>query len=121
YSTKFLENEEIMLDLLRGNIGSRNVVDHTSGYPGNLTLPVFLPWGSAFAYWRSGDEICFRPSRQLFDKYFAKDTKNPSRPAVLDYSRWAPSPPDKLVPARFESIGWMGKAATSKPDNGKQE
>mgnify|MGYP000501245779 FL=1 len=87
-------------------IGSEYIVANCTGYWDNPTIPVFLPWGSMFAYWRQGDDICFRPSRQLFDRHFARDPKNPASPAMLDYSRWAPSPPDKLVPADFAKIGW---------------
>lgn len=93
----FLGNEEVMIDLLQLKLGSANVVAHTSGFPSNLTVPLFLPWGSRHAAWRGSSGIFFRPSRPLFDRHF-KGKK-------LDYSRWRATPPDKRVPARFESIG----------------
>jgi hypothetical protein len=98
---KFLANEEIMVDLLRWELGSQDIVNHTKGFVGNTTLPVYLPWGSPHCPWRGSSGIFFRPSRALFDRHF-KGKK-------LDYSRWRKSPDKKLVPARFERIGYKGK------------
>jgi hypothetical protein len=98
-----LDNEEIVLDLLGGNVGSKNVVEAVRQFANNTTVPVFVPAGSAYDYWRGGDEICFAPSRALFDRHFAGKK--------LDYSRWAPSPPEKLVPADFEKIGHKPRKA----------
>jgi len=98
HGIKFLENEEIMVDLLRLKMGSANVVAHTRDFPSNHTVPLFLCWGSKHAPWRGSSGIFFKPSRALFDRHF-KGKK-------LDYSRWAKSPPGKLVPAQFDRIGY---------------
>ena len=95
FGDAFLDNEEIMLDIARWDLGSADIVSHVKGFPNNKTVPVFVPFGSA------GGHIPFKPSRFLFDKHF-KGKK-------LDYSEWAPSPPEKHVPAVFEKIGWQDK------------
>jgi len=95
FGDAFLGNEEIMLDMARWDLGSADIVSHVRGFPNNKTVPVFVPFGSA------GGHIPFKPSRFLFDKHF-KGKK-------LDYSEWAPSPPEKHVPAVFEKIGWRGE------------
>ncbi len=94
YDQPFLENEEVMLDLLRGDMSSSDILAHVKDAHNNATLPVFVPLASAKSV------IPFAPSRFLFDKYF-KGKK-------LDYSVWGPSPPEKHVPAVFEKIGWNG-------------
>lgn len=66
YGHDFLGNEEIMLELLSLRTGGANIVDHVSGHADNLTLPVYHPTGTP--------EIYFRPSRAMFDKYFAGKT-----------------------------------------------
>ena len=96
----FLENEEVMLDLMRGEFGSANVVRHVQGYWANNTLPVFMPRGSRHIWWLGAETIWFAPSRPLFDKHFAGKK--------LDYSEWQPHPPEKHVPADFDNIGWKG-------------
>jgi len=110
YGQEFLKNEEIVLDLLRGQVGSSDIVAAVRQFAGNRTVPVFVPAGSAHDYWRGGDEICFAPSRQLFDKHFAGKK--------LDYSRWATSSPDKIKPARFQDIGYQPpkRSNTEKPN-----
>lgn len=94
----FLENEEIMLDLVRWELGSQDVVTHVRDYVNNHTLPVFTPFGSRHMWWTGGRNIHFPPSRKLFDEHFAGKK--------LDPSQWQASPPDQHVPARFEDIGW---------------
>jgi len=98
YGSNFFENEEVMVDLIQLKWGSQNVVAHTRGFASNHTVPLFLCWGSRFAPWRGSSGIFFRPSRALFDRHF--------QGKKLDYGRWAKSPPNKLVPARFERIGY---------------
>jgi len=94
FGGNFLENEEIMLDLIRWKVGSKNVTDTTYQWVTNPSVPVFMPWGSRWARWVGSDEIYVRPSRQLFDKHF--------KGKMIDFSRWAPG---KKVLARFEQIG----------------
>jgi hypothetical protein len=91
----FLDNEEIMLDLVQWDLGSSDVQTHVKGFPNNPTLPVFVPYG------QGGSHITFKPSRFLFDKHFQGKR--------LDFSRWGAGPPDKHVPAKFETIGWEGE------------
>ena len=93
----FLENEEVMLDLVRGELGSVDIVEHIKNFAQNETLPVFLPFGSRNMWWLGSGDIPFKPSRALFDKYFTGKK--------LDYSEWQASPPEKHVTAEFEAIG----------------
>jgi len=94
FGGNFLENEEIMLDLMRWKVGSKNVTDTTYQWISNPSVPVFLPWGSRYARWIQNDEINIQPSRQLFDKHF--------KGKMINFDRWGPG---KKVPARFEQIG----------------
>jgi len=100
WGAPFLENEEVMLDLMRGDFGSANVVRHVQGYWANNTLPVFLPRGSRHMWWLGAETIWFAPSRPLFDKHFTG--------RKLDYAEWQPHPPEKHVLAEFDNIGWKG-------------
>ena len=95
FGGNFLENEEIMLDLLRWKVGSKNVTDTTYQWVNNPSVPVFMPWGSRWARWVGSDEIYIPPSRQIFDKHF--------KGQMLDFSHWAPGP---KRPAVFEEIGY---------------
>lgn len=97
WGVKILENEEIMLDLLRGRFGSLNIVETVKDFQDNPTVPVFLPWGSAHAPWRQSDEICFKSSRELFDRHF--------QGKMLDFDRWQ-STGKNIRPARFDEVGW---------------
>ncbi|HLX63650.1 MAG TPA: hypothetical protein VKX17_20435 [Planctomycetota bacterium] len=72
----FLENEELMLDLSRGEFASKEIADHVRDWQHNLTLPVFQNWGSMFATYRNGDAIYFKPSPALFEKIFEGKTLN---------------------------------------------
>jgi hypothetical protein len=109
YGYNFFENEEIMLDLVRYELGSADIADHVKGYGANLTLPVFTPLGSEHMWWTGGQNIHFRPSKPLFDRFFAGKK--------LDFSAWQESPPEKRVLADFRKIGYHpapgadGKAA----------
>jgi hypothetical protein len=94
----FLKNEEIMLDLVRWELGSADIVKHVRGYAGNHTLPVYFPAGSKHMWWSGGNSVWFRPSKPIFDKWFAGKK--------LDYSQWRASPPSKHVLATFKRIGY---------------
>jgi hypothetical protein len=100
YGYMFFENEEIMLDLVRWQIGSADVADHLRGYGANLTLPVMTPYGSKhmWSIGYSGNRVYLPPSRRLFDRYF-KGKK-------LDFAQWRASPPEKHVLADFAKIGY---------------
>ena len=91
YGYPFLDNEEAMLDLLRGAPGGPNVVEHTKEFPNNPTVPVFHPWGSMHSPYHSSDEVYFPPSRDLFKRHFEGKT--------LDFGRQG------TRPAAFEEIG----------------
>jgi hypothetical protein len=112
YGNKFLENEPIMLDLVRGEVGAASVIEHTRGFADNPTLPVFVPWGSRFADWHGSEIICFKPSRELFNKYFVDEHGHNRK---IDPSQWGPSPPDKLIEAKFEEIGYDPKGLSPFP------
>lgn len=104
WSGRFLENEEIMLDVVRLDLASANIIEHVRNYVGNATLPVYTPnrhGGNA------GTCVFVKPSRQLFDRYFAGKE--------LVYAPWARGGQAK-GPALFEKIGWSGPA---RPDGGK--
>lgn len=100
HGVSVLENEEIMLDLLRGRFGSQNVAEAVRHFQDNNTVPLFLIWGSANAPWRQSDEICFKPSKELFDKHFAGK--------MIDLDRWQ-STGKNIRPAKFDEIGWVPK------------
>jgi hypothetical protein len=104
YGSKFIDNEEIMLDLLRGKVGSKNVADTVYAFTTNTSVPIFLPWGGPYARWIQSDEIYIPPSRPIFDTYFAGKE--------LDPSHWAPGP---KKPALFEEIGWREGQTTTRP------
>lgn len=109
----FLENEEVMLEILRGDTRGPNVVQNVAGYDRNLTLPVFTPFGSPLMWFTGGDNIWFAPSKPLFDRHFAGKK--------LDYSAWADTPLEKQPAADFEKIGWHGwkrKSAEDKKPGG---
>jgi len=60
---KFLDNEEIMLELLRFDLSGNDLMATIKQHPNNYTVPVYHPHGIP--------PITFRPSRTLFDRYFA--------------------------------------------------
>jgi hypothetical protein len=93
-----IENEEVMLDLVRWQLGSDDITSHVRDYANNLTLPVYAPLGSKHMWWTGGTNVSFPTSRPLFEKYF-KGKK-------LDFSQWQPNPPEKHMVATWELIGW---------------
>ncbi len=101
---QFLSNQEIMLELARGDLAGPNIATHVRDYTRNLTLPVFSPYKSAA--WFRGIYALIKPSRPLFDRYF--------KGKMLDYRPWTKNPP---VPADFNKIGWQPRKtkATKKP------
>lgn len=101
YGYNFFENEEIMLDLLRWQLGSADVVEHVRDYGANLTLPVFTPFGSRHMWYigYAGNNIYLPPSRTLFDRFF--------QGKKLDFAQWQASPPEKHVLADFNQVGYI--------------
>jgi hypothetical protein len=101
FGARFVENEEIMLDLVRRELGSKSIFETVSGAQHNATVPVFLPIGSGAGSWNYGWSnriyIHFKPSRALFDRLFAGKQINVARGKK------------DLRPATFEEIGWTGK------------
>ena len=95
YGYNFLENEEAMLSILSGHLGSKVVVEQVKGWKTNKTLPVYHPWGSKDGWWLASREIYFRPSRQFFDKFFVGKT--------LDFAKGGKRKAD------FNEIGWKPK------------
>lgn len=100
YGDAFLDNEEVMLDLVRFDFGSPNVVNNVKDFVHNNTLPIFVPHGSAYMWWTGGWDIPFKPSRALFDKHFTGKK--------LDYGIWQSTPLEDQEEARFDKIGWKG-------------
>ncbi|MEX0717444.1 MAG: hypothetical protein WD066_12695 [Planctomycetaceae bacterium] len=82
YGYEFLANEEIMLELLQGELGGGNLVENIKEHRTNATVPVFHPTGTS--------EISFQPSRALFDKHFAgkKISIRRGRDLVEEPARW---------------------------------
>lgn len=71
HGRKFLENEELMLSILRFRMDAANIVSHTSGFPSNLTVPVARgrrPYASG--------RFRIRPTKALFKKYYAGRPKS---------------------------------------------
>ena len=71
HGRKFLENEELMLSILRFRMNAANIVSHTSGFPNNLTVPVARgrrPYASG--------RFRIRPTKALFKKYYAGRPKS---------------------------------------------
>ncbi|MDP6111370.1 MAG: hypothetical protein QGF00_17775 [Planctomycetota bacterium] len=95
YGYNFMDNEEAMLSILRGDLGSKVIVDQVKGWTTNRTLPVYHPWGSKAGWWLASREIYFRPSRQLFDRYFTGKT--------LVFKK------GEKRAADFKEIGWKKK------------
>lgn len=87
YGYEFLANEEIMLELLQGELAGRNLVENIAEHRTNATVPVFHPTGVS--------EIAFQPSRELFDRHFAGKEIAVRRGRDL-----------VQVPARWEEIGY---------------
>jgi hypothetical protein len=101
YGSRFLDNEEVCLALVRLDFGDRNLVEQMRDYATNNTMPVMFPLGSATMWHSGGKEIGFAPSKALFDKFFTGKK--------LDHSEWQASSPDKHVDADFSKIGWKGE------------
>ncbi|QDU96142.1 hypothetical protein [Lignipirellula cremea] len=93
----FLENEEIMLELLRGDLGGPNLVENVEKFVSNVTTPVLLTHGSAHNK-NNRDEIYLPPSKELFEKYFQ------GKMLTFYYEKG----PDKTRPATFQEIGYQG-------------
>jgi hypothetical protein len=68
---RFLENEELMLSLLRLRFDADNLSEHAQGFAANKTLPVFRG-KKPYAVGRFRIE----PTRALFKKYFAGRPKS---------------------------------------------
>jgi hypothetical protein len=86
YGYPLLDNEEVMVDLLRGDFNSPWVANTVREWAQNKTLPALHP----------GGEILFRPSREYFDKFFIGKT--------LQY------PGRGSFPAKWEELGWTPDA-----------
>ncbi len=94
YGINFLDNEEVLLELLRGQTGGKNLIEHVSGFVNNRTVPVFLGYGSRHGY-IGGERISFPPSKTLFDKHFK------GKMLTFVYEKG----PNRTRPASFEEIG----------------
>jgi len=88
-SSRFLDNEEIVLELAQMNFNGPNIRRHLQGYGDNLTLPLFHADAPALYH--------MPPSKFYFDKFFAG--KN------IGYY----NDPKTQKPAVFEEIGFKRK------------
>lgn len=88
FGDAFLENEEVMLALLRGDVAAPVVVSHVQEHASNSTVPVFHPQGCG--------EIWFAPSRPLFDRLF--------QGKMLTF--YFEKGPDRTRPAKFDEVGY---------------
>lgn len=109
FGSVFIENEEIMVDLLRWDVGSKNVCEHVKNFTNNLTLPIFLPRGSPNAWYGVGSEVLFAPSRPMFDKHFA------GKKLTFVYDR----SPNRTRDASWDEIGWKGGGGKAKAGGGE--
>lgn len=94
YGVNILENEEVLLELLRGKAGGKNIIEHVAGFANNRTVPVFLGYGSRHGY-ISGERISFPPSKTLFDRHFA------GKMLTFVFEKG----PNRTRPASFEEVG----------------
>jgi hypothetical protein len=94
YGIKVLDNEELLLELLRGETGGKNIIEHVAGFANNRTVPVFLGYGSRHGY-INGERICFPPSRTLFDRHLA------GKMLTFVFEKG----PNRTRPASFAEIG----------------
>ncbi len=94
YGIKFLDNEEVLLELLRGETGGRNIIEHVAGFANNRTVPVFLGYGSRHGR-VNGERICFPPSQTLFDRHFE------GKMLTFVFEKG----PNRTRPASFKEIG----------------
>lgn len=97
HAMPFLDNEEIMLDLLRWRLGSPTIQRHLANWTENGTLPVIHAQGGVY----------FAPSQTFYDRFFEGKT--------LEFDRG--NNPPEIVKASFARIGWKGPSATSRPDS----
>lgn len=107
FGGKFLENEEVMLALVRWDLRNKEVVEHVRDWAGNHTLPVYLPWGSQHMWNTKGPQIIVRPSRDLFAKYVEGKTHRFAKKAGNDLAY-----DERTV--TFEQVGYSAAPAKSK-------
>ncbi|MCG3181511.1 MAG: hypothetical protein BIFFINMI_03907 [Phycisphaerae bacterium] len=98
----FLDNEEVMLELLQGKLAGPNVVANVKEHGTNSTLPVFHPGGVP--------EIYFRPSRQLFDRDFV-DKDGKAKTLTFDKRTGPPRAAD------FNKDGYKGDHQSGKSED----
>lgn len=94
YGVSILDNEEVLLELLRGETGGKNVIEHVAGFANNRTVPVFLGYGSRHGR-VSGERISFPPSQTLFDRHFA------GKMLTFVFEKG----PNRTRPASFKEVG----------------
>jgi len=98
FGVSILDNDEIMHELLRHEFGEKNIIGTVAQFSRNKTVPVMIMNGSRHARWGVRPYIALHPSRILFDKYFKGKS--------LNYNAWGVRKTDKLIPAKYENIGF---------------
>lgn len=92
YDYPFLENEEIMLDLLRGQLNSDDFERHLRGFAGNANIPRL----------HGGGKFWFIPSKTLFRRYLEGKEIRTRR-----FRRTHPKGYKGTV--AFDQVGWTPK------------
>jgi len=91
YGFPLLDNEEVVVDLLRWDLKSPWVAKTVQGWSKNKTLPAL----------HAGGGIYFKPCREYFDKFFkGKKLKTHNH---------------GMVPASWKALGWTPVTKKSKP------
>jgi len=99
FGGKFLENEEVMLGIVRGDLRVQAIVDAVKNGIRNNTVPLLIaPGFGPYQGWSHHRvSFWFPPSRPLFDRYFKGKTLVPRHKDR------------KSFPARWEDIGYQPK------------
>ena len=99
-----LDNDEIMQEILRQKFWDFNTIRAAQDFANNMTVPVICDGGSPYAHYGAGGRgICFKPSKQLFQKHFEGK--------ILDLGPWLKH---EKIPADFEKIGYDPEKDTRK-------
>ena len=96
YGGLFLENQEVVLDLMRVRLDGPNIIEHTKNHPDNPSVPVYYPTGARATY--------FAPSRELFDRHFKGKTLQ------FDERHGGPRP------ANFDEVGYKETGPRKRSD-----
>jgi hypothetical protein len=113
FGNRFLENEELMLSLLRLKMDADNLTEQTQGFPNNRTVPVFR--GKFYASGR----FRIKPTKALFKKYYAGRPKSQGgdRPEKSE----APEPAQPDAPERLAAANETEAAEAPSPGDARTD